>query len=137
MTNSHYNTSSKNESNEANNEKQVAFSGPAPIDLIIEGLSWTSGSTPIAGQSICFSFSVTNQSLSSWAESFIVRCYVDGSYVVDSPISSLYPRETVLVTYYWDARLGNHKFKAIVDYNNSVPESDETNNMIEVPFSVP
>jgi hypothetical protein len=119
------------ESNEANNEKQVAFSGPAPIDLIIEGLSWSSP------DEIIFSFSVTNQSVSSWAKSFIVRCSVDGSYVVDSPVPSLYPRETVLVTYHWDARLGNHKFKAIVDYNNSVPESDETNNMIEVPFSVP
>ena len=49
----------------------------------------------------------------------------------------MYPGQTEVVTYPWLARSGAHKFNVIVDCNNQVPESDETNNAIGVSFSLP
>ena len=125
------------ESNEANNETQIEFRGPAPLDLVIEPVSFSPGDIT-AGETVCFSFYVTKQSLSSWAKPFSVRCSIDGSNPVDTPVHTLYPWESKLVNHYYEgARSGKHKFKAIIDYDNSVPESVETNNTVEVQFTVP
>ena len=121
------------ESNETNNEKEVTLSEIPASDLIVQDITWAPTS-PSAGETITFTVTIKNQGIAN-TMSLRVGYYVDGSYLSNSFISSIAPGNTVMTTFTWSAQPGSHAVKAVADYNNAVPESNETNNEKEVTFS--
>ncbi|MCI0597152.1 MAG: hypothetical protein L0Z48_11520, partial [candidate division Zixibacteria bacterium] len=76
-------------------------------------------------------FAVINQGLGKAENSFISRIFVDGTCIGDAVFQPLR-------AFYWNASLdyphpftttGTHWVKVVHDFNNEVPESDETNNV--------
>ena len=123
------------ESDETNNEKEITFSGtPVPEpDLIIQDISW-SPLNPSPGETVTLTVTIKNQGGGS-AVASQVNYYVDGSQEGSDNVSSIPAGGTTTGTFIWNAESGNHTIKAVADYNDDVPESDETNNEKETTSS--
>ena len=120
------------ESDETNNEKELIFSGtfiPEP-DLIIQDITW-SPLNPSAGDNVTFTVTVKNQGGGS-AIASQAYYYVDDSQEGSDNVSSIPAGGTATGTFTWNAASGNHTIKAVADFNDDVPESDETNNEKEI-----
>jgi len=104
---------------------------PSP-DLVIQDITW-SPQNPNMGDSVSFTIAITNQGEDEAASSY-VAFFVDGAFQ-DSRSVYINSGATTKAYFYWEAGLGTHKIKAIADFNDSVAESDETNNEKEINFS--
>jgi hypothetical protein len=136
------------ESDETNNTKEIDFSATVASDLIIQDITWTQTTFGADGQ-IIFNTTVQNQG-NGTAKIIIVRIYIDGtSYPpthtsisggIYSMINELYGGQTTLTIAKWDyiyqVSAGNHIIRAVVDSDERVPESDETNNAKEFTITV-
>ena len=120
------------ESNETNNVKTYTFSTLAP-DLIIESITW-SPENPSKGDTVTFSVKIKNQGTSS-ASSCRVYFYIDGSSRGYQNVPRIDAGATATKTFTWVAQVGSHAIKAIVDKDDWILESDETNNEKTVNFS--
>ncbi len=120
------------ESNETNNVKTYTFSTLAP-DLIIESITW-SPENPSKGDTATFSVKIKNQGTDS-AGSCQVHFYVDDSSRGYQSVSRIDAGVTITKTFTWVAQAGSHIIKAIVDKDNLINESNETNNERTVEFS--
>ena len=118
------------ESNETNNEKTVTF--PTP-DLIIETITGVPAS-PSIGDNITFTVTIKNQG-SGRAGYSRVDFYIDGSSRGYQDVQEIDAGATATETFTWIAEAGSHTIKAVADSNNTVTESDETNNEKTVTFS--
>jgi len=120
------------EGDETNNERTVTLSTLAP-DLIIEAITW-SPAEPSKGDTVTFSVSVKNQG-SYMVSSSQVHFYIDGFSRGYQDVVRVEAGATATATFIWTALPGTHAIKAIVDKDNWIPESDETNNERTVTFS--
>ena len=120
------------ESDETNNTKTFTLSTLAP-DLIIQSISW-SPENPSRGDNIEFIVTIKNQGS---VESTFCRLsfYINGSERGYKDVLSINPGSSVSKTYPWVADVGQHSIKAVIDEDNAVAESDETNNEQVVTFS--
>ena len=123
------------ESDETNNEKEITFSGtPVPEpDLIIEDITWRP-LNPSPGELVTFTIIIKNQGDGSTAASQVYY-YVDDSPEGSDNISSIPAGGTATGTFTWKTEKGDYIIKAVADYNDDVPESDETNNEKEITSS--
>ena len=113
------------ESDETNNELEVNFSTLLP-DLTIRSITW-SPENPSNNDEVTFTANVTNQG-SGRSDSCFLAYYIDGVYQTLIPVSSINATSSSNVTFTWLATDNAHEFKAIIDCNQEVTESDETNN---------
>jgi uncharacterized repeat protein (TIGR01451 family) len=120
------------ESDETNNELEVNFSTLLP-DLTIHDISW-SPEDPSNYDEVTFSVNVTNQG-SGRSDSCLLAYYIDGLYQTLIPVASINASSSSNISFTWLATDNAHEFKAIIDYNQEVTESDETNNEKTVSLS--
>ncbi|MQY81038.1 MAG: hypothetical protein GH158_02190, partial [Dehalococcoidia bacterium] len=121
-----------NESDEGNNEKTYTLS-TLGADLIIDSITW-SPSDPNVGSTVIFNVTIRNRG-AVVANSNRVDFYIDGISRGYKDVERIDPGGTLTKTFSWFAKAGEHDIKAIVDKNNSVPETDEDNNEMTVLFS--
>jgi len=123
------------ENDETNNEKTVVFS-TVPPDLIVESIN-TLGlvGSPSVGDIVAFNVFIKNQGTGRSGYTY-VHFYRD-KYSLDSArFNPIDPGATANYTFTWRVRAGPHVIKAIVDKDDWVVESDETNNERTVVFSI-
>jgi PKD repeat protein len=117
------------------NTVDLTVTAPIIPDLIVQDITWTP-STIKAGDTVNFTFTLKNQGTGD-ASSFVVKYYIDGSYVGQDSISSLSAGTTKATNFSWTATCGHtHEIKAIADANNDVSESNENNNELIKTLSV-
>jgi subtilase family serine protease len=122
------------ESDETNNEMVVAFSPLAP-DLVIESIVW-SPEGPSIGDEVAFTVTVKNQG-SGGAVPSRVHFYVGGSFIGYQDVPEMDAGATATTTFTWTAQAGLHAIRALVDPDDEVTESDETNNGKTIIFPIP
>jgi uncharacterized repeat protein (TIGR01451 family) len=113
------------ESNETNNEYTCTFS-TLPPDLIVENITW-SPENPSKNDTVTFKAAIKNQG-TGWSDSCQMAYYIDGSFQSLLPVEAIGPGTSENITFTYSATLDLHEIKVIIDYNNTVPESDDTNN---------
>ena len=83
------------------------------------------------GETITFTVTIKNQGAGN-AVSSTATYYIDGLYLTYDSVSSIPGDNTVTETFTWSAEPGSHTIKAVADYDNKVPETNETNNEEQV-----
>jgi subtilase family serine protease len=119
------------EGNELNNERILNL--PAP-DLIIDKITW-SPENPSIDDIITFSIVLKNQGNGS-ASFSRVHIYIDDSSRSYNNIQKIDAAATATTTFAWKAQAGAHIITTVVDEENDITESDESNNEEAVAFSV-
>lgn len=114
------------ESDETNNEKTVDLPVLMP-DLIIQSITFSPSSPSIADQ-ITSTVTVKNQgkSLSAPCHLYI---YIDDVYKYQQIVSMIFAGDTATNNFTWKAQEGRHSLKVVVDAENEVDESNESNNV--------
>ncbi len=125
------------ESNESNNALEAAMARVEPPDLVVENISWSPQSF-VTGDRITITATVKNIGRGNLSSGYrYVAFYVDGNHI-GSPYryTSLTVNESFTVSVQWYVTPGNHTIRVVADSNNAVPESNETNNALEVALPV-
>ncbi len=120
------------ESDENNNEKIVIFS-PNLADLVVQNITW-SPTEPSVRDNVTFTVIVENQGSGDSGVSG-VDLHIDGPNTDHRELEQIDAGGTTKVTFTWRAKAGSHRIRVIVDQQNDVPESDESNNEKTVTFS--
>jgi subtilase family serine protease len=102
-------------------------------DLIIQDITW-SPKNPGRGDTVTFTITLTNPGKAQAAASYVAY-YIDGVFQDTISVYSIDSGATRKVSFTWKAELGNHTIKALADFNDTVAESDDTNNEKEIYFS--
>jgi hypothetical protein len=102
-------------------------------DLVIQDITW-SPKSPALGTDVTFTITITNQGKAD-AGYCHVASYIDDKFRDTVMTNPFYSGETQTVAFTWKAELGAHAIKAIVDFNDTVTESDENNNQKIISFS--
>ncbi|MFC1991555.1 CARDB domain-containing protein [Chloroflexota bacterium] len=113
------------ESDETNNEKSVTISTLTP-DLIIETITWTP-LDPFDGDNVTFSVTIMNQGEGKAINPLVVF-HVDGKQLAADSLGTIASGNTDNTTFIWPAQADSHIIELIVDPNNSIIESNESNN---------
>jgi uncharacterized repeat protein (TIGR01451 family) len=113
------------ESNEDNN-KLTRTLPIIPPDLVITGIT-LSPENPAIGDTITFKTTLKNQG-GGTAETFKVAYFLDDTLLNKETIYHLEYDTSANTTCTWKSQGGYHIFKAFVDCDNSIAESDENNN---------
>jgi len=99
----------------------------ALADLVVTDLTWSPAS-PSVGDTVTCTATIKNQGSVS-STTCRVAFYVNDAIVADeAELAGLQTGVTGTVTQTWANPLGGHTIKAKADYDNDVPESNETNN---------
>ncbi|WP_139903016.1 CARDB domain-containing protein [Clostridium thermarum] len=127
------------EGNENNNTYSTSLTvNPKPgVDLIITSISW-SPSYVTAGNTVTFSAVVKNQGTTAGSAGTVVF-RVNGSQVASvNSSASIAAGSSITVngSGSWTASSGTHVVTATVDSNNTIAETDETNNSFSTNLSV-
>jgi subtilase family serine protease len=122
------------ETDEENNEKSVTLAVAAP-DLIIQDVRW-SPTDPEKGEEVAFTLTVKNQG-DSTAMSSYVNYYVDGSSRGSHFIDNLAPGDTAERAFTWRTQTEAPVFRIVIDEDNDIVESDESNNEVIVNLPAP
>jgi PGF-pre-PGF domain-containing protein len=125
------------ESDEGNNEKTISIevTTQKSPDLLVEDLSWEP-SDPETGTPLNFTLKVKNQGLAVSPES-TARCYINGTPMGDISIPLLFAGSDTSAEFSLTPdKEGVMEVKVLVDFENKVLESDETNNEITKEVSV-
>jgi subtilase family serine protease/uncharacterized membrane protein len=123
------------ESNETNNifipDPNLPFI-PQP-ELEVSGLLFTPDTGIGHGQSVNLTAQITNNGPGATATDLLVNFQIDGNFIGFRSIQGgLMAGVSASVTLPWTAVQGTHTVKAIVDPSNTVLESDETNNQLQI-----
>ncbi|MGB2876864.1 MAG: CARDB domain-containing protein [Dehalococcoidales bacterium] len=121
------------ESDKTNNEKTVTLS-PNLADLIVHSITW-SPAEPSVRDNITFTVTVENQGSGDSDESR-VDLYIDGNSTGYRTLEKIDAGDEKQVTFTWRAEEGSHQIQAVVDWQDDVPESEESNNEKTVTFSI-
>ena len=121
------------ESDEYNNEKTITLS-PNLSDLVINSITW-SPTEPSVRDNITFTIKVKNQGIGDSNKSRVVL-YIDGTSTGYMMLEQIAAGENKQVTFTWRAEEGSHQIQAVVDWQDEVPESEESNNEKTVTFSM-
>ncbi|MCR4405209.1 MAG: PKD domain-containing protein [Candidatus Acetothermia bacterium] len=119
------------ESNENNNAREETLSCPTKRlpDLVVEDIWWEPSEVKV-GDKVTFHYRVKNQGEAN-AEAFGNKLFIDGDEIDISargPLATGSSREGFF-TYQWEAAAGDHEIRVEADWENSVRESNEQNNM--------
>jgi len=117
------------ESDETNNVKTAEYATAAP-DLIISSITWTPAS-PTENTTVTFTATVKNQG-NGKAESSNIKFYLDDVYQTSVFVGPLIPGATATKTFEWIAERMSLTLKAVIDADNWIIESDESNNAITI-----
>jgi hypothetical protein len=120
-------TQSVAESNENNNAlvRQIDFSP----DIVIQGITFTPN-FPKPSERTTIQVTVVNPSTRSIDKPFSVR-FMHGRTIIDDKfIQKLGAGQSQIVEGIWTASGGEQTIRVIADYFNSIPESNETNNLV-------
>ncbi len=123
------------ESDESNNEKTITYSATALPDLIIQSIDMTP-EKPEAGDSVTFAVTVINHGAGD-AGSSKVYYFIDNIQQDYDSVYALSAGSTTTETFSWTMTEDSHVFKAFIDYDNEVPESNEENNEKTVTIGSP
>lgn len=113
------------EGDETNNELASTFS-TLPPDLIVESISWAPAN-PSKEDVVSFNATIKNQGIGR-ADTSHLAYFVDGEYQSSIMVSPLEADTSANVTFTYKAISEAHEIKAIIDYYETVMESDENNN---------
>lgn len=97
-----------------------------PPDLIISDIAWTP-ENPAIGDIITFTVTLKNQG-GGKAENLRVTYYIDDVLLTSDTVVKLESGVSANRTCTWKSQNGLHIFRALVDFNNYVIESNENNN---------
>ncbi|MCL7414047.1 MAG: hypothetical protein M8353_10625, partial [ANME-2 cluster archaeon] len=122
------------ESNESNNTLEHDLSKIDQADLVVSDLTWTP-SDFTEGQSVTFNAVIENTGNGGTTRGFYTRFLIDDNYLGDQYLSGLSSGSTTTITRTWIATPGEHTVKAVVDANDHVLESNETNNWLSESIS--
>ena len=98
-------------------------------DLAVPQIDWTP-SAPKVGDSVRFQVHLANQGSSNtspWGQA-CVSLFIDGTYLHDECVANVSPGTNEFLDFYWTATAGDHTIRAVADYGNFIPESNESNN---------
>ena len=113
-----------NESDETNNTGNISLPALAP-DLIVQNITW-SPSSPSINQYVTFTVTVKNQ---GHADASLSRIHFDINLLRHySYVAGISAGATTTSMFAWKAQGGSHTITAIVDAEDSVIESNESNN---------
>jgi uncharacterized repeat protein (TIGR01451 family) len=118
-------TNQVKEGNETNNEYTFTFS-TLPPDLIVKNITW-SPENPSKNDEVTFTANITNQGTGR-SDACQLAYYIDGSFKSLLGVEAMEANTSDNITFTWMALSDLHEIKVIVDFNNTVMESDETNN---------
>lgn len=115
-----------NETDESNNNRSVdVYVRFTDTDLaVMDGI--TLNKTPLDGDIIGVNTTIKNQGNDS-AENFTVAFY-DNNNVFHTGVMSLGAGDSDTLLAYWDASYGKHAIKVIIDPDNTIWETNKTNN---------
>jgi subtilase family serine protease len=126
-----------NESNENNNTSRanVGFSPPAPdTDLSISSIAFNP-ENPLIGDAVNITVTMKNSGPGKAPPSHVAYymddVLLDSVYVTEMLAGSTNTIDNII----WYAEYGTHELKIVIDCNNSVFETDETNNEKTVTFT--
>jgi subtilase family serine protease len=119
------------ESDKSNNTKTVVI--PAP-DLIIDSLTW-SPENPAEIIPVTFTASIRNRGYGR-AAGTLLSVYFDGAAPLSLETGEISPGGTTTVVFTYSFAPGDHTIRLIADGNDSIAESNESNNEKTVKFSV-
>ena len=118
------------ESDEDNNEYTIDYDATALADLTVADISWEPD-RPAIGEDVTVTVTLKNAGGGA-AQDSGVRLFVDDAeHGEAATLTRLYPQESGTVSFGWTAETGMHTFRADVDHDNQVVESDEENNASE------
>lgn len=120
------------ESNENNNDKSVFL--PAP-NLTIQNIT-CSEDYPVADTLLSFTIDIQNTGR-SLAGATKTAAYIDGNALAQIDLGAIDAGQTAKSVFYWTAVPGKHTLRVITDQENTVTESNETDNVKEVIIFVP
>ncbi len=125
-------SNSISESNESNNALEVNLKKVENPDLIVSDLTWSPENFS-DGQVVKFNATIENIGTGNTSRDFYIRFIIDdsiaGSILYTPDLAS---GSSVPILWSWTATPGNHTIKVVVDYSDSISESDESNNELEV-----
>ncbi|OGO19754.1 MAG: hypothetical protein A2Z15_08125 [Chloroflexi bacterium RBG_16_50_11] len=121
-----------NEKNTDNNDTNININ-ITPPDLIIANISWAP-ENPTINETVTFTVNITNQGAGR-ALNFHIAYFMDDTLLDSEMITRLDAAASVNKTCAWKVQNGRHTFKAIVNYNNYIAESDKTNNENSIIFA--
>ncbi len=119
------------ESDESNNEKTVFL--PAP-DLVIEGIA-RSPDNPSENATVTFIVNIKNLGAGP-AMSPHITVYIDDTFLASIQFNDINPGDSTTGACIWTAQNGEHVFNAVADADESITESDESNNEKSMKLSV-
>jgi len=122
------------ESDETNNEKTVTLS-PNLSDLAINSITWLP-TEPSVRDNITFTVKIENQGSGDSNKSRVVL-YIDSTSTDYRMLEQIDAGDDKQVIFTWRAEEGSHQIKAIVDWQDEVPESEESNNEKTVTLTIP
>ncbi len=124
------------ESDESNNTQTITVSTSTPTlcDLTVQSIVW-SPEYPSVEDTATFTVTIKNQG-SVQAGSSCVAYYIDDTCQISADINQISAGATATETFTWTAQAGTRTFKVVVDSNNVITESDETNNEKAIDLSV-
>jgi subtilase family serine protease len=114
------------ESDESNNEKTVDLPALVP-DLIIQNITCSPASPSIADR-VTTAVTIKNQGKSQ-ATYLYLYLYIDDAKKYQQILSLVDAGDTVTGTFTWTAKADKHTLKVVVDGENDVDESNESNNV--------
>jgi subtilase family serine protease len=117
------------ESDESNNTMvaNVGFTHPAPnTDLTIQDITCTPAS-PSIGETVTITVNVNNTG-PGLAKPSHIAYYVDDASLGSVYLNQMEPGATASNSITWQAEDGKHKIRVVIDCNNSVAETNESNN---------
>jgi hypothetical protein len=118
------------------NPLQVLHTTANP-DLVSLEIDWTPD-PPTVGDAVHFTVPVQNQGdmdTPSWA-GVCVGLFIEGFQIEFDCVDGIAQGATEIFDFYWGATAGDHTVRAVADYGDYVPESDEDNNTREEPLCI-
>ncbi|MFC1913652.1 CARDB domain-containing protein [Chloroflexota bacterium] len=120
------------ESSETNNEKKITFATAAP-DLTVQDITWAL-ENPSNVEDITFTIIIKNRG-NKQAGYFHIAYYTDDVHLATDHMEPMDAGATMTRTFTWAAPKGPHSIRTVVDSDDNVTESDETNNEQNLAFT--
>jgi parallel beta-helix repeat protein len=122
------------ESSETNNVREAGTPHVEYADLIVKSIRWTPANYSV-DMPVTFIVTLRNNGTGYSYPGFYTGLYLDGTLLRSGNIyyqGIIPPEGEVNISYTWTSLGGNHSIRAVVDSTGVVPESNESNNALEV-----
>ena len=116
------------ETDESNNETEFSYEATALSDLVVDAFVWEP-LAPSPGDTVTFTVTARNRAEGT-TRAFTVAVFLDGESTPTRRLRfpRLRPGGRIAGTFSRQMDAASHTFKAVADWAQEVPESDETNN---------